>query len=87
MSYFKDGIASGCFQHKITKVWFEFRPTDNHYAMEHDIQFEIAVADHFGYGVRFADIKKTVAYVAIDEDHNGLPVIEKWPIKILWRKP
>jgi hypothetical protein len=31
-------------------------------------------------GHRYALIKKTVAYIVVDEDDAGLPVIEKWDI-------
>ena len=31
-------------------------------------------------GYRYANVKKTVAYIVVDEDDNGL-VIEKWDIK------
>ncbi len=31
-------------------------------------------------GVRYARILKTVAYIAVDEDEYGLPVVEKWYI-------
>lgn len=32
-------------------------------------------------GYRFANVKKTVAVVVVDEDEFGLPVVEKWQIK------
>ncbi len=32
-------------------------------------------------GFRYARILKTVAYIIVDEDEYGLPVIEKWDIK------
>ena len=32
-------------------------------------------------GYRYAIVKKTVAYVCVDEDEFGLPVMEKWNIK------
>ena len=32
-------------------------------------------------GFRYANVKKTVAYIAVDEDEFGLPVIEKWYLK------
>jgi len=35
---------------------------------------------------RFANVKKTVAYIVIDEVDYGEPVIEKWHIKTEWRK-
>ena len=32
-------------------------------------------------GYRYATVKKTVAYVVVDEDEFGLPVVEKWHLK------
>ena len=32
-------------------------------------------------GWRYATVKKTVAYVVVDEDEHGDPVIEKWQIR------
>lgn len=32
-------------------------------------------------GTRFAFVKKTVAYVCVDEDADGQPVFERWSIK------
>ena len=32
-------------------------------------------------GWRYAHVKKTVAYIVVDEDDYGQPVIEKWAIK------
>jgi len=32
-------------------------------------------------GYRYATVKKTVAYVVVDEDEYGEPVVEKWQIK------
>lgn len=34
-----------------------------------------------GQQYRYAEVKKTVAYVCVDEDECGLPVVEKWDIK------
>jgi len=31
-------------------------------------------------GFRYANIKKTVAEIAVDEDEYGQPVVEKWQI-------
>ena len=30
---------------------------------------------------RYAEVLKTVAYIVVDEDECGLPVVEKWEIK------
>jgi len=32
-------------------------------------------------GYRYAKVMKTVAYVVVDEDDDGQPVVEKWYIK------
>ena len=32
-------------------------------------------------GYRYAEVKKTVAYIAVDEDEYGKPVFEKWALK------
>ncbi len=32
-------------------------------------------------GYRYATVKKTVVYVAVDEDERGQPVVEKWNIR------
>ena len=32
-------------------------------------------------GYRYAIVKKTVAYIVVDEDEYGLPVLEKWYLK------
>lgn len=77
----------GCFEEKDCGNYFE-------YAMEEDYQaFELAgkmrefphrvfVMDNpiFECGYRRALVKKTVAYIVVDEDENG-PVIEKWHLK------
>ena len=33
------------------------------------------------WGWRYANVKKTVAYVCVDEDADSMPVIEKWKLK------
>jgi hypothetical protein len=42
---------------------------------------KIWVGDVVGQGYRYGTVKKTVAYIAVDEDEFGLPVVEKWAIK------
>ena len=34
-----------------------------------------------GQQYRYAEVKKTVAYIVTDEDEYGKPVVEKWLIK------
>lgn len=72
--YVKD---SGEFYLPETRKYFSFRPAiKNSWAEKHDLIHEIDVSD----GIRFAIVRKSVAYVAIDEDQYGNPVLEKWLI-------
>lgn len=79
MSYFNYGETPktiGAFKEKEHGHWFEYRETSDEWALEQGLTHEIAVAD----GKRYAKVKKTVAYVAIDEDDYGKAIIEKWKI-------
>jgi len=71
------------FKQKETKRFFEVRLTSDAWAIGQGFKFEIVVKyAHNGLAeiIRFANIKKTVATVAIDEDASGNAVTEKWPI-------
>lgn len=72
-------VVMGQFRNRETDTQFEFagrRPTDApHFAAE--MPHLIAVHG----GTRYARVMKTVAYVVVDEDADGQPVIEKWAIK------
>jgi hypothetical protein len=76
--------VEGEFQELQYKNWFEFRKTDNWWAKEQGLDFEIAVRGLNGTDLRFAKILKSVAYIAIDEDEHGNAVLEKWRIKHQW---
>lgn len=88
MAYFKETIElGGQFKEKEYGNFFEFRPTQNPWAIENGLEFEIAVGpDYNNLQVRFAKILKTVAYVAVDEDANGKPVFQKWEIRKQWER-
>lgn len=65
--------TTGEFQEKDYGKWFTYRASENTFGLPH----EIDVLD----GTRFAKVMKTVAYVAVDEDADGNPVLEKWDLK------
>jgi hypothetical protein len=67
---------SGEFFLPETKKYFSFRPTNNPWALENGLLHEIDVLD----GLRFGIVRKTLAYIAIDENQYGKPVIAKWDI-------
>lgn len=72
--FYLDKNPTGAFQEKEYRQWFTYRPTLNNYATDNGLMYEIDVLN----GIRFAKILKTIAYVAIDEDENGLPILERW---------
>lgn len=87
--YDNDGSILGCFVEKEFGLTFEF--TTNLEVAEGD---KFVSADEFphkvwindfekagGWPFRYARILKTCAYVVVDEDADGNPVIEKWDIK------
>lgn len=67
---------SGEFYVPETRRYFTFRPTTDAWAAKHELIHAIDVFD----GVRFGIVRKGIAYVAIDEDKYGSPVIERWDI-------
>ena len=85
---YSENKAIGQFKNEFGH-YFEFRisegnaPLQGDYGLRHGFQHEVAVGDG---SVRFANVKKTVAYICIDEDDTGKPVVEKWKIKTIWAK-
>ena len=60
-----------------TKRWFTFEPnTDDAWGLQHDLIHKVDVLD----GYRCAIVRKTVAYVAVDQDEYGNPILERWTI-------
>ena len=84
--------AMGNFTHAETGAFFEYGDVHNDGQFsEHDASIGASHVVYVGpwsrpwenvdRGTRAAIVKKTVAFVAIDEDENGAPVWERWPIK------
>lgn len=69
----------GIFKEKSTGNWFSYleRKHTNNFAPIADYPHIIDVLD----GTRFARVLKTVAYIIVDEENDGTPVVEKWSIK------
>ena len=56
--------------------------TDDGWLSSEEFPHQIFVNDHRGgIDTRHAMIKKTVAYIVVDEAADGTPVVERWPIK------
>jgi hypothetical protein len=88
-SSYEENKAIGEFRIPEFDTYFEYRisegkaPGQGTWGLENGFLHEIAVCDG---SIRFANVKKTVAYVAVDEDDEGKPVVEKWAIKHTWKK-
>ena len=71
-----DGSILGRFDEKEHGNMFEF--SQNNTGMyESEYSHLVWVAD----GYRYANVLKTVAYVAVDEDADGNFIVEKWQTK------
>lgn len=56
---------------------FTYRKTTDAWAIKNGLPYEVDVA----FDKRFANITKSRCYMAIDEDAEGKPVIERWSIR------
>lgn len=73
----EDPAVLGQFREKDYGQFFEFAERLD-YPIFPDFPHQIFV----GLGeVRYGLVKKTVAYVVVDADEYGAPVVEKWQIK------
>ncbi len=73
----------GHFQEKSAGNFFEFSDNDDICTTYDRFLFphKIWVGDDLGSAYRYGTVKKTVAYICIDEDEFGHPVLEKWSLK------
>ena len=81
-TYTQDPI--GQFVERDTGNYFEYSHNDDPISMCEDFPHKVWVGGEGVCGMRgyrYAIVKKTVAYVCVDEDEFGLPVLEKWHLK------
>lgn len=71
-----DGVL-GQFKEKDHKNHFDYSKHDNAWAKKHNLPHAIHVGKD---QVRYGHVKKSVAHVAVDENPNGSPKLEKWNI-------
>jgi hypothetical protein len=78
-----DGTLLGIFAEKEFGYMFEYstrtEDLDVFEGYPHKVWMNGACKHDSGF--RYANVKKTVAYVVINEDDEGKPVAEKWIIK------
>ena len=78
-TYTKDPI--GCFVEKDTGNYFEYSVNDDGLMLQYPHKIWVGGQGGCGdQGYRYGLVKKTVAYVVVDEDDCGL-VEEKWQLK------
>ena len=85
--YFDKGDSSilGCFREKTTDNLFEFSKNLDEskipYLDAYPHLVWVTERSSFDYGYRYANVKKGVAYIVVNEDDDGNPIVEKWEIK------
>ena len=75
----EQGPVQGCFNNSETGAVFEYATRtafDGDWAA--DYPHIVFMSDD---STRYATIKKTVAYVVVDETDTGQPIAERWAIK------
>lgn len=79
MAYYTHAVKPiGQFVEKEVGNYFEYSVnTDNSFVDPENFPHMIWVCD----GYRYARVLKTVAYICVDEDEYGMPVVEKWQLK------
>ncbi|MFZ9080864.1 MAG: hypothetical protein ACO23H_20215 [Alphaproteobacteria bacterium] len=76
-----DGSILGIFEEREVGNYFEF--SENNTGLFPEQPHLIWVCDPWtmDQGYRFGTVKKTVAYLMVEEDEFGKPVFEKWELK------
>jgi hypothetical protein len=85
MAYTSNPENVGEIQEKEFGNWFTYRETKNLWAITNGLFDEI---DFIDGNIRFGNVKRTVAYIAVDEDEKGNPILDKWELKknIIYKK-
>ncbi len=82
-TYTKNPI--GAFVEKSAGNTFEYsvndEPLNSHLGEDFPHKVWVSGAQINDNGWRFANVRKTVAAIVVDEDEYGLPVVEKWFIR------
>ena len=73
----------GGFREKSRGNFFEYTADSDNSEFPHRIwvAHESRIIPGLEQGWRYGLVKKTVAYLVVDEDEYGKPVVEKWLIK------
>jgi len=83
MAFWTHTVAPvGRFVEREVGNYFEYSVNDDDFDFCKEFAHKVWVGGLVNdQGYRYANVKKTVAYVCVDEDDYGQPVVEKWDIK------
>lgn len=73
--------VTGCFKERDYGKYFFYKKTNDAWALSHGLEYEFTGEQE---RVRYARVLKTVVHVAVDENPDGSPVLEKWYVTRLW---
>ena len=73
-------VVLGEFVEKDCGNYFHYSENPDNYEFCKDFPHLVWVGG-IGQQYRYANVKKTVAYIAVDEDEYGNAVVEKWKLK------
>lgn len=80
-----DGTIIGSFYEKSVGNFFEYstNPAKDSWVDANEFPHRVYVSNNpvQDSGWRYARVLKTVAYIVVDEDDQGRPVVEKWNLK------
>ena len=83
MAFWTHTVAPvGRFVEREVGNYFEYSVNDDDFDFCKEFAHKVWVGGVVNdQGYRYANVKKTVAYVCVDEDEFGAPVVEKWDVK------
>jgi len=77
-----DGSIIGCFREAERDNFFEFSANNTgEFRQFPHLIWVTTPRPGIDYGFRFGEVKKTVCYIAVDENDDGTPKVEKWDIR------
>ncbi len=75
-------MIDGRFTERELGKSFSYQSTNNAWALANHLPYQINFPNTGE--IRFANVLKTVVYLAVNEAEDGRPVLEKWHIKREW---
>jgi len=74
-------LLLGCFREADRGHWFEFAVRPEKTFAPSDFAPDCPHIIFLNESYRFAKVLKTVAWICVDEDETGQPIMEKWQLR------